>query len=92
MPPNPRDNLRHGAVVPLDRVKEVVEDAIRRLAAGLDLPAELLATDGGNHWATWTKEREAVAAAVVERLTYFRLLAMDVATSQDDRREHWWDP
>lgn len=75
MPPHPRDNL-FGRPVPLDRVREVVANALRPILASPHHRAE-------------------AAALVVDRLSYFKLLADDVlqeqvvasAVAQGDRRQ-----
>ena len=44
-----------------DRVMELMENAIRRLALGLDIPPEILTgTSGMNHWGAWQVAEEAI--------------------------------
>jgi hypothetical protein len=44
-----------------DRVMELTENAIRRLALGLDIPPEILTgTSGMNHWGAWQVAEEAI--------------------------------
>ena len=65
---------------PLDtEARPLREEAIRRLALGLDAPPELLlGTDGMNHWGAWLVQEEVVTAHIVPPLE----LICDALTTQ----------
>lgn len=44
-----------------DRVKDLLDNSIRRLALGMDIPPEILTgTSGMNHWGAWQVAEEAI--------------------------------
>jgi hypothetical protein len=48
-----------------DRVSELLEGAIKRLALGMDIPPEILTgTSGMNHWGSWQVAEEAITLHV----------------------------
>jgi hypothetical protein len=48
-----------------DRVSELLNDAIKRLALGMDIPPEILTgTSGMNHWGSWQVAEEAITLHV----------------------------
>jgi len=86
-----------------DRVLELMDGAIKRLALGLDIPPEILTgTSGMNHWGAWQVAEEAItlhieplAEMVVHALTigYFRpaLLAEGYDREEVDELMVWYD-
>jgi hypothetical protein len=63
MPPNPRDHLGANDPVPLDRVEEVIADALRSALPPSIVHRPLI---------------DSAAARIIDRLGYFKLLAPDV--------------
>lgn len=66
------DKIRYDTfATPLDEnLKELRDEAIRRLALNLDAPPELMLGMGGsNHWAAWLVRDEVVSVHVAPRLT-----------------------
>ncbi len=48
-----------------DRARDLLDNAIRRLALGLDIPPEILTGTGGmNHWGAWQVAEEAITLHV----------------------------
>lgn len=75
------DKIKHIRFdVPLDeRIRDLREDAIKRLATGLDVPAEILLGMGdSNHWSAWQIAEEAIKLFVEPELG----LICDALTTQ----------
>jgi hypothetical protein len=81
-----------------DRVMDLLDQAIKRLALGLDIPPEVLTGTGGmNHWGAWQVAEEAItlhieplSETVVHALTIGFLEAALTAEGYDPREAMIW--
>lgn len=99
------DKIRHiSFATPFDdKVMELLDGAIRRLALGLDLPPEILTgTSGMNHWGAWQVAEEAItlhieplSEVVTNAFTigYLKpaLLAEGYSSAEADTAMVWYD-
>lgn len=83
-----------------DRVQSLLDQAIKRLALGLDIPPEIVTGTGGmNHWGAWQVAEEAItmhveplAETVVHALTLGFLRPALIAEGYDpDEAIVWYD-
>ena len=99
------DKIRHiSFATPFDdRVLELLDGAIKRLALGMDIPPEILTgTSGMNHWGAWQVQEESItlhieplSETVVHAMTigYLRpaLLAEGFSEADVNRVMVWYD-
>ena len=105
VPDEAAEKIRHLTFAsPLDEHSaERVEEALRRIALGLDAPPEtLLGTGGMNHWGAWLVQDDVVSthlepplALICDALTtqYLWPILLEQGMSQAQAREHviWYD-
>ena len=88
------DKIRHlSFATPFDNhARELLDNAIRRLALGLDIPPEILTgTSGMNHWGAWQVAEEAITLHV-EPLTETVAHALTVGFLQAALAAEGYDP
>lgn len=75
-----------------DRTRELLDNAIKRLALGLDIPPEILTGTGGmNHWGAWQVAEEAITLHV-EPLTEMVTHALTIGFLRPALAAEGYDP